>query len=388
MFKTRQALRGLSIFFLVLLLTTLFAAPAMAFDERSGPDVTIGSGEVINNDLYLFGTNIRIDGTVNGDVFAFGQDITVNGTINGGLTVAGQSIILNGQISRGVRAAGQMVDVGGNIERDLIVAGNVVKITRDAKVGSDLLLGAETSTVDGNIAGNIKAAIGKVTISNSVGGNVELTGREITIASTAEIKGNLTYTSENNAIIQSGASIGGTTSHKQPEPSRPARNLFIAGIVGTIVSRILAFLTLFIIGLIFILIIPRKMKVMADSLRTSPASSLGWGALLVFVTPIAAIIVMLTIVGLPLGIISIVLWGIALYLSEIPVAIILGWLILKNNQDLGSKGILIGVFALGLFIISLLTAIPVVGWIIWLFVAMFGVGTLISSLRSTPTTPP
>lgn len=380
----KSILKALSIFFLVMLAIILFASPAWAFDSRTGADVTIGSGEVINSDLYLFGTNITVDGTVNGDVFAFGQYITINGTINGGLTAAGQVITMNGKVSHGVRAAGQTVNVGGNIGRDLVAAGNEVNIAGSAKIDGDLVLGAQNSAVGGSITGNIKAAATKITLTDSVGGNVEITGREIIIAPTASIKGNLNYTSENNATIQTGATIGGTTSHQLPEPSRPSRNFFIAGFIGAVIGRILAFLMLLVIGIILIVIIPRKITVLADSLRTSLAPSLGWGALLLFVTPIAAVIVMPTIIGLPLGIISLVLWGIAVYLSEIPVALIIGWLILRNNQDLESKGIMIGVFALGLFITSLLTAIPIFGWIVWLFVAMFGLGTLISSWRRVP----
>ncbi len=374
-------LRGLGIFFLALLLTLIIATPALAFDYRTGTNVTIGSGETVNDDLYLFGTNITIDGTVNGDIFAFGQSVYLNGAINGSVTTAAQTIRINGRVSRSVRAAGYTIDVGGTIERDLVAAGSTVNVARSARIGGDLILGAQTSNIDGTIVGDIKADSTKITLSDGVGGNVEITSDQVIITSTADIRGNLTYTSQNEASIQSGSRVGGTTSHKQPEPARSARNFFVVGIVGTIIGRIFWFLTLFVIGLILILVVPKFVSVLANAIRRSPASTLGWGALLLFITPIAAIIVMFTIIGLPLGLISLVLWGIAVYLSEIPVALILGWLILRGNRDLGSRGIMVGAFALGLFIISLITAIPIVGWIIWLFVAMFGLGTLISAWR-------
>jgi hypothetical protein len=381
----KRTLKIFSVLILTLLLTVFFAVPAFAFDNRSGTDVTIESGETVDSDLYLFGSNITINGTVNGDVIAFGQNITVSGTIDGSLTAAGQTIRINGKISRGVRAAGQTINVGGSIGRDLVVGGMDVNVTGSGKIGGDLVIGAQTSLIAGSITGNIKASTSNITISGSVGGSVEITGQEVTLASSANIKGNLTYTSTNSANIQSGATIGGKTSHQQPQQAEPSRNLVAFGIFGAMVGRILAFLMLLVVGIILIVIIPKKMSILSSSLRGSPLSTLGWGALLLFVTPIAAIIVMLTIIGLPLGIIGLALWGIALYLSEIPVALLIGWLILRYNRDIGNRGIMIGAFALGLFILSLLTAIPIIGWIIWLFAAMFGLGTLISSARrNTP----
>jgi hypothetical protein len=389
MVKRKHLFRGLVIIFLAVLLTLATAVPALAFEQRSGTNVSVGAGEVVNGDLYLFGSNITIDGTVNGDVFAFGQNILLNGTINGGVTAAGQTVTINGKISRGARVAGQSINVTGSIDGDLVSGGTTTNISSSAKIGGDLVVGAQNSTIDGSIGGNIKAASTSVAISNSVGGNVQATGNEITLTSTANIKGDFTYTSKNDARIQTGARIGGTTTHLQPAPSRPARNLYIAGVIGTIVGKVLTFIMLLIIGIILISVLPRKMLRLADGLRRSPVSSLGWGALLLFITPIAAVVVMCTIIGLPLGFISLLLWGIAVYLSEIPVALIIGWLILRGNRSLDSKGIIIGAFALGLFILTVITAIPVIGWIIWAFTAMFGLGTLISSWRgraSIPTT--
>jgi len=54
----------------VVMLVTVFAAvPVLAADLRSGDTVTIGSGEVIDDDLYIAAANTIIDGTVNGDIW-------------------------------------------------------------------------------------------------------------------------------------------------------------------------------------------------------------------------------------------------------------------------------------------------------------------------------
>ena len=41
---------------------------ASAFDGRSGDTVVIGKDEVINDDLFVGGNTVTVDGTVNGDL--------------------------------------------------------------------------------------------------------------------------------------------------------------------------------------------------------------------------------------------------------------------------------------------------------------------------------
>ena len=145
-------------------------------------------------------------------------------------------------------------------------------------------------------------------------------------------------------------------------------------------NNYLTYVMIFIIGLIIILIAKKRITLMQSAIQKRPWQTLGWGALILIATPIAAIIVMITVIGLPLGIISLILWGVALYLSQIPVALLLGRLIIRQNRELDSKGIMIGALALGLFVLFVLRLIPIVGWIIGLLVIAFGLGTLITSI--------
>jgi len=133
------------------------------------------------------------------------------------------------------------------------------------------------------------------------------------------------------------------------------------------------------VGTILILTTPKQVSAAMDALRLDPWRSLGWGALLLFATPIACIIVMITVIGLPLGLIALALWGIGIYLSQIPVALTLGRLILKREEASLSRGPMIGYLALGLFILYLLNWIPVLGFFIGLMTVLFGMGSLITA---------
>ncbi len=73
----RRISRFLTAYLLAVLAVVLAALPALAADFRSGNEVTVASGEVINDDLYVAGGNLRIDGTVNGDLLAAGGTVTI-----------------------------------------------------------------------------------------------------------------------------------------------------------------------------------------------------------------------------------------------------------------------------------------------------------------------
>ncbi|MFC2067387.1 hypothetical protein ACFLUO_10180 [Chloroflexota bacterium] len=374
--------RFTGIILLVALLINIVSSPVLAFDVREGETVTIASGEVINDDLYVAGGDIVINGTVNGDVFAVGRSITINGRVNGGVSFGGQTATINGEITNGLRFGGQYIIVNGRIGRDLVVGGAQLSVSRIGQIDGDLVFGAGTVQVDGAIGDSILGAGGEVTLANNVGGDIILNADRLTITSSADIQGDIKYTSPNEASIQSGARISGDISHLIPErldKDEMAEGI-MAGIVGVVVWKILSYVMIFIIGIIIILIARRRITLMQRTIQKSPWQTLGWGALILIATPIAAVIVMITVVGLPLGIISLLLWGIALYLSQIPVALFLGRLIIRQNRELDSTGIMIGALALGLLVLFALRLIPIIGWIVGLIVIVFGLGTLITSI--------
>jgi cytoskeletal protein CcmA (bactofilin family) len=358
------------------------SSPVLAFDVREGETVTVGSGEVVNDDLYIAGGDIVIDGTVNGDVFAVARSITINGIVNGGVSFAGQTGTVNGEIANGLRFGGQSLIVNGRIGRDLVVGGSQLSVSSTGQIDGGLIFGAGTMQADGSVGGTILGGGGQVTLANNVGGDVTLSVDRLTIASSADIQGDVKYTSPNEASIQSGAIISGDISHlipERPDKAEAAKGI-MAGVFGAAVWKILSYVMILVIGIILLLITQKRLTLMQMAIQKSPWQTLGWGALILIATPIAAVIVMITVIGLPLGIISLLLWGILLYLSQIPVALLLGRLIIRQNRELDSTGIMIGALALGLLVLFALQLIPIIGWIVGLLVMIFGLGTLITSI--------
>jgi len=262
----------------VVLLLVLAAVPALAADLRSANTVTIASGEVVNDDLYISATDIIINGTVNGDVYAGATNVTINGTVNGGVTVGAQIININGEITGSARLGANSVNISGDIGGDLLIGGSMVYINSSASIGRDLLFGAGSAVVNAPVGGYIKGGGDEITLTNTVGEDVEVMVERLTIASTADIQGNLIYISDNQADISSGANIGGNITHRFPDtdgrgtvtPPGP-----FAGIVG----RVLPFLMALLVGVIIVLVAPDRTNAIAKAIRSKPWASLGWGAI-------------------------------------------------------------------------------------------------------------
>lgn len=372
---SKHILKGLTISLLAILLMTLTAVTVFAFDARYGDTITIASGEVIDSDLYVAGDTIIIDGTINGDLIAAGEIIRVNGPVNGNIIAAGGTVHINGEVTHSVRIIGGTLNISGTIGRDLLVAGEKVSLSSTAEIGNDLLLGAGTALIDGLIKGDINSGV-----------------ENLTILSTASILGKLTYISENEATIQSGSQIKGPITHKLPDVKErlavgthrlPAvkERLTLVGFWG----RVIGFLMTLLLGIVIVLLAPRRMKAITESIRTRPWASFGWGVIILIFTPIAALIACITIIGLPLGLITLVLYGIALCLTQLFAGLFIGQLITGSSREVASKGALVGALALGLAILSLLRLIPYLDIIIGLATVLFGLGAILVSERKLRT---
>ena len=361
---------------LVMLLMIFATVPVVALDIRNGESVTVASGEVVDNDLFVAADTITIDGTVNGDLWAIGTTVTINGVVNGSVLAGGQIISINGHVEHTVWAVGQSINVTGSINGNLQVAGLTVNIAETAKIKGNLLFVAGITSIENPIEVGINRG-GGVINGNGVGANAALEVMGLTLFPTANIQGDLSYSSGEGADVQSRTQIVSaatdTLPPATPGPARVSPFTLFTGVLGKLTSFLMAFVA----GLVIILLLPRRLTSVAESIRTRPWASLGWGAVILFVTPIAAILVCFTIVGISVGVIALVFYAVALYLAQIPVALFLGRWIIGGFRAVEGKAIMLGALALGLVIIHLLKLIPYFGLFVGLVVILFGLGAVV-----------
>ena len=395
-----RANRVIALFAAIFIISILAFVPAYAADVRTGQNINVAAGEVVNDDLYLAGSDITINGTVTGDVVAAGNRVVINGDVGGSVIIMSGTVTINGHVGNSVRAGVASIEINNKVNNDVVVLGGTVEITSAGSVGRDLLANAGVVTVDATVARNILCNGNRLVIGNTVGGNVQANVTELRLETTANIAGDLNYTSVNEASIASGAVIHGLTKHIVPEQTQPPSisGQAIAAALGAIASAVVAFLLALVIiitiiqfaaalltGIVVILLAGKQASGVIATLRSQPWPCLGWGALITVLTPIAAGVLFATIIGIPVALAGMALYLIALYLGHLVTAIFLGRWILRQPASENSAGHLIGALALGLLLVYVVGLIPGIGAISDLAVGLFGFGAIICYARDLAT---
>jgi cytoskeletal protein CcmA (bactofilin family) len=363
------------------LLISFTAAPAVAADMRSGSNIVVSKGDVIDDDLYVAAGTVVIDGIINGDLFAAGGLVTVNGTINGGIIAAAGTVIINGAVTRSVRAAAGAIRISGEISGDAMLFGNNLEMSDAAVVNGDVLLGMGDASLGGTMKGNLKGAAGVVIISGTIKGNLDLNLNELVLLPSARVEGEMRYTCEEEAYIHPGARVKGNITHKLPEPVEKEMAQFTS-VASTVRNKVISFLMAFVLGVVTIFIAQRRTQSVARQVRTRPLLSLGWGALLLVAVPVAIVVVGITIIGIPLALITLALYLLALYLSQLALGLVIGqWIMGLFNRTTETKAAMMGALAAGLAILIALRSIPIpyLGMGIWGFTFLWGLGSLLLS---------
>ena len=98
-------------------------------------------------------------------------------------------------------------------------------------------------------------------------------------------------------------------------------------------------------------------------------------------TPIALVLLAVTLIGLPLALVLLGLYLLCLYAAKIVVALALGRAPLRPRGD--ARRDALKALVVGLLLVTLGTALPVVGRPIWILVACLGAGALAWRLART-----
>ncbi len=364
-------MRLLRLLALVALILALTPTPAAAADIRSGQDITIGTTETIEDDLYAFGTNIAINGTIHGDLIAGGNNISVDGNVTGDVIAGGNSVVIRGQVGGSVRAAGNTVVVDGKIANDLVVGGNELTILGNGRVGRDVIVGATNATISGQIGRDLQAGGANVKIDSGVGGNVTANVERLQITDRGTVGGSLKYTSKNEAQIANAASVKGSVERQTPDNGRAP---LFSGTAALVVEWLKGLIGLLILGILVVFFFPGFSRRAGEVLVHSPWLTLAVGALALIGLPILSIVffaVGALIGGWWIGFVVLALFVVVLALS-IPVAAVgVGGALLRVARR--PVPVWLALF-IGLVALLLVALIPILGGIVIFFALLFGMG--------------
>jgi cytoskeletal protein CcmA (bactofilin family) len=362
--------RLLRLLALVAVLLALTPSPAAAADIRQG-DITIEASETIEDDLYVAGGNIAINGTIHGDLIAAGNNISVDGTVTGDVIAAGATVAIRGQVGGSVRAAGNTVLLDGKVTNDLLVAGNELTILSNGRVGRDAIVGSSTVTISGQIGRDVQAGSTNVKIDGGIGGNVLASVERLQLTDRATVGGSLKYTSKNEAQIANTSSVKGGIQRQIPDNGRAP---LVTGPAALVLEWLRGLIGLLILGILVVFFFPGFSRRAGEALVHSPWLTLAIGALVLVGLPILSIVffaVGALIGGWWIGFVVLALFVVVLALS-IPVAAVgVGGALLRVARR--PVPVWFALF-IGLIALLLVALIPILGGIVIFCALLFGMG--------------
>ena len=312
-----------------------------------------------NHDLYVTGTDITVeaDETVNGNAFLFGDTVTIRGQIGGDLFVVANTLNVDGgQIYGNVFAlASDTIRLDGLIY-DLYAVCDNLTVAYDGLTYRDLKVTCNTASING--------VIGK---------DVNIEAREsLTIESDCFIYGNLNYSAPTEIDIADGL-IEGDTNYS--ELSITSSN----NVLGYVISLLTILVFTLIVWLVASKLAPKFYTRLTTMAPKKMALSILVGLLALIITPLVAALLMMTVVGIPVGLALLAIYMIAVVLSFAMAVMSIAAKLAGKVKVLAKLNNLLAVILVTI-VLWLLSLIPYAGPVITLIVILAGFGMLILSV--------
>jgi cytoskeletal protein CcmA (bactofilin family) len=361
------------------IIAILVPIAALAFSTQVSHVVTLSKGQTQSGTYYAAGQVVTIDGDVNGDLICGGNTITVNGSVSGDVICAGQTITINGPVGGSVRLAGQVVNVNNTVARNGTIAAQTFNLGSSGSIAGDLGLLSQTASVDGPVTEGVYGAMQLLSLQSSVGSVHAYLG-SLNVGPTATIHGNLNYTSDQTFNVNKSQVSGSIVRTAPPHHASPS--------VGQTITNFVIFGLYFmvagiVIGLVLLWLAPRLIKRVVENMRSRPGASVGWGAVVTLIGPLLFILLFITVIAIPLGLLAAAIWGLMLVTSSIFSGIATGtWLLERMNWN---KESWIWATVIGIPVLGILVSIPFLGFFIGIvstFWAVGGLGLSSKALRS------
>jgi hypothetical protein len=427
-------------------LATVFAVSVLivgAVDARAAviltgdEEVIVEAHEVIEDDLVVWATYVRIDGVVKGDLVALAEDLVVEGIVEGDVHALAKTVYLNGGLNDDVRLLAYAIALGekSRVADDAFMIAYSVEAREESRVGGTLFAASRQALLSGQVTEDVFARTGALRLSGLTGGDVRaiVGGLEgvthsqfvvdlaleipelpegLTVASTAAVGGDVDYRARDAAIMEPGFQIAGAIRHEPwqdggsgpiqlPAMEEPEA---LGDRGGEALERLAVLL---ILGLPLALLATRWLDERARRLRAEPMGLLGWGfagfvftGLLCMILGIAFGILM--VLGLSVGLGGLALTSIVagaltqgaifalfflsiVYLAPVLASAGIGQAIVgaisrMKESDPGepaaAPGTLLVAVVIGAVVYTALRAVPGVGPLVGIAAALAGLGAL------------
>lgn len=270
-------------------------------------------------------------------------------------------------------SAGAQSDPTSTPSEQIVFSGHLV-VAEGETVDSAVIFNGP-ATIDGRVTESLVVFNGRTVITGTVERDVVVFSGSVTVRSGATIGGNL-VTLESPSV-EPGATVRGeqrrvSTEFDAAEFGFASR---FAWWVGYTVSTLL-------LGLALLGLAPGFDPSVARAARERTGVSIGLGVAAFFLLPLVAVLLLVIVVAIPLGLFLMLAFGLLYTAGYVTAAHVLGRRLVAPPK---SRFV---AFLAGWAILRGLALIPVIGGLVWMLAAIFGLGVLWVAARRSATTPP
>ncbi len=375
------------------LLLTLAATTGVAFAAEVKPNEVMT--KIFGGDRYVFGQIVSLDDESPKDVMVLGTSVSIASPVTGTVQAAGRTVVINAPIKGGARIGAETVEISKNIDGNLIVVGKAVHIAKNVVIGGSVLLfSGESAVIDGTINGNLEAYGEAVSLNGAILGNADIQVQSLALKGTvsgdsviaaetfdvepsASIEKNLRYW-QALGVRDFGAMVKGKSTFDPTLAHETSQRVESAGLIAGVFAAFSIF-SIFSAALMLGLLLFFTKTLFRDSakfLLGNTGKSFLIGIIYFLVTPIAALLLMFTFIGIPLGLAVFVLYVVSIFFARIMTAMVFARLIELKYKKKWSNMVVFFV-SLGLYIaLKIIGAVPF-GWVVLLVLVAGGYGSLL-----------
>ena len=295
--------------------------------------------------------------------FAIGENVVVNDVDEGDLVVAGREVLIDRNFSKRVIIAGERITIKSR-SKEVYLAGKYIKI--DGGVEENLNIMAKSLYINAPVGGDIRMVVENAVVSEGavINGDIEIDGN-LLISKGAVVKGNIYY--DDQLPVIEGRVMGELVKKTDKNYSYERHLTFLP-------FKLFSVFYLFILTYIIFKLKKELGRERLERYLNNKSLILFNGFAALVLIPAAVILLFITILGFPVGVLLILFYFILMFLA-IPIANLI--IAAKYFDEINFLKLL-----LSSLVITILINLPFVGWLIKLFLILLGLGSIIDSFKN------
>lgn len=372
----------------------IFTSHCFADQQDYTQEVIIN--QPVHENLYISGGSVIINAPVYADVIVAGGVVEINDSVTKDILLLGGDVTFNGYVGGDVRCAGARLRVLKNIDGDLIAISGNITVDDDVIIQGLCWIKGGTVSFNGIAKRNLKATGGEIYfngvaemnadlrckylyIGGTIEGNSVLSANDIFIDSSASFKNDISYWNESGTVDFRSAAKKSKPVFDSTLAIPTAQWYYLGG--ETIFGLIFYVIIVFLVIAILQFFLSSLMKRAAENVFAAPLKSMGLGFLFFIGVPLAALIVFITIIGIPVALFLITGYVTIILLIAIITSIVAAhWLNNRFTKNWHNWQIVSVAFCT-FILIKLLSSIPFFGWVILFIAGCMVIGGIWKSIK-------